>query len=97
MRRIIKAIFFFMVVVATTAHAVCTPETINPGAVQLIRPHMSVAAVSGVLGCVPTDLPPPTTFPFGRWIWAVPRAVANSQGLEYQSDELFLDFRGQKS
>lgn len=70
---------------------VCTPATINPGAVQLIRPHMNVAAVSGVLGCGPTELPPPTTFPFGRWIWAVPRAVANSQGLEYQEVGVAID------
>lgn len=89
-----KLLFVFLLASASAAQAVCTPATINPAAVQLIRPHMSVAAVSGVLGCAPTELPPPTRFPFGRWIWAVPRAVANSQGLEYQEVGVAIDEAG---
>lgn len=45
--------------------SVCTPATINPGAVQRIRPHMTPAAVSAVLGCAPTEVGP-------VWIWGIP-------------------------
>jgi hypothetical protein len=50
---------------AASAGAVCTPATINPAAVQAIKPYMSPAAVSGVLGCAPTEIGP-------VWIWGVP-------------------------
>lgn len=50
---------------AAPAGAVCTPATINPAAVQTIRPYMSPAAVSGILGCAPTEIGP-------VWIWGVP-------------------------
>lgn len=53
------------VVAAAHADALCTPATINPGAVQAIRPYMSPAAVSAVLGCAPTEVGP-------VWIWGVP-------------------------
>jgi hypothetical protein len=56
-------------VVATNAEAQCTPATINPGAAQLVRPHMMPQAVSGVLGCLPTEIPPTG---IGVWIWGVP-------------------------
>lgn len=56
-------------VVATNAEAQCTPATINPGAAQLVRPHMMPQAVSGVLGCLPTEIPPSG---IGVWIWGVP-------------------------
>lgn len=52
-----------------TASAQCSPATINPGAAQLVRPHMSPAAVSGVLGCPPTEIPPTG---IGVWIWGIP-------------------------
>lgn len=44
---------------------VCTPSTINPGAVQRVRPYMTPAAVSAVLGCAPTEIGP-------VWIWGIP-------------------------
>jgi len=50
---------------AASGGAICTPATINPAAVQAIRPHMSPAAVSGALGCAPTEIGP-------VWIWGVP-------------------------
>ncbi|BBN88857.1 hypothetical protein [Azospira sp. I09] len=50
---------------AASGGAMCTPATINPGAVQMVRPHMSPAAVSGVLGCAPTEIGP-------VWVWSVP-------------------------
>lgn len=50
---------------ASPAGAVCTSATINPGAIQMIRPHMTPGAVSGVLGCAPTEIGP-------VWIWGVP-------------------------
>jgi hypothetical protein len=53
------------VAAAAPAGAVCTPATINPSAVQAIRPYMSPASVSGVLGCAPTEIGP-------VWIWGVP-------------------------
>lgn len=56
-------------VAAAPAGAICTPATINPGAVQTIRPYMSPAAVSGVLGCAPTEIPPTG---IGVWIWGIP-------------------------
>jgi len=52
-------------VAAAPVGAVCTPATINPAAVQAIRPYMSPAAVTGVLGCAPTEIGP-------VWIWGVP-------------------------
>lgn len=52
---------------ASGGAAICTPATINPGAVQMVRPHMSPAAVSGVLGCAPTEVGP-------VWVWSVPGA-----------------------
>lgn len=56
-----------------STNSVCTTATINRGAPQKIRPHMTPGAVSGVLGCSPTKLPPPSTFPLGVWVWEVPR------------------------
>jgi len=53
------------VVAAAPVGAVCTPATINPAAVQAIRPYMSPASVSGVLGCAPTEVGP-------VWIWSIP-------------------------
>lgn len=44
---------------------VCTPATINPGAVQRVRPYMTPVAVSAVLGCAPTEIGP-------VWIWGIP-------------------------
>lgn len=49
------------------APSVCTPATINPAAVMGIRPHMTPAAVSAVLGCSPTEIGP-------VWIWGIPLA-----------------------
>lgn len=61
------------IVIALTLHvsasAICTPASINPGAVQRIRPHMSPAAVSAVLGCPPTEISP---IGVGLWVWGVP-------------------------
>lgn len=54
---------------AASGGTICTPATINPGAVQTIRPYMSPAAVSGVLGCAPTEIPPTG---IGVWIWGIP-------------------------
>lgn len=54
---------------AAMSGAVCSPATINPGAVQMIRPHMTPQTVSGVLGCAPMDV---SASPVGVWIWAVP-------------------------
>jgi hypothetical protein len=54
-----------MAFAAPAAVAICTPATINPAAVQAIRPYMSPAAVSGVLGCAPTEIGP-------VWIWGIP-------------------------
>lgn len=54
---------------AAAAGAVCTPATINPAAVQMVRPHMMPQAVSGVLGCLPTEIP---ATGIGVWIWGVP-------------------------
>jgi len=51
--------------VAGGAPSVCTPATINPGAVQAVRPHMTPAAVSAVLGCAPSEVGP-------VWVWSVP-------------------------
>lgn len=89
-----RILFAILLASASAAQAICTPATINPAAVQLIRPHMSVAAVSGVLGCAPTDFPPPTIFPFGTWVWAVPKAMAISQGLQYQEVGVSVDEAG---
>lgn len=44
---------------------VCTPATINPGAAFRVRPYMTPAAVSAVLGCAPTEIGP-------VWIWGIP-------------------------
>lgn len=49
--------------------AVCTPATINPTAALRVRPYMTPMAVSGVLGCAPTEIPPTG---IGVWIWGVP-------------------------
>lgn len=50
---------------AVSGGSVCTPATINPAAVQKIRPYMSPAAVIGALGCSPTETGP-------VWIFGVP-------------------------
>jgi hypothetical protein len=76
------------------AWAVCTPASINPGAVDRIRPHMTVEAVSAILGCVPTELPPAKTFPLGVWDWAVPAPVAVAQGYMYQRVSAVMDEAG---
>ena len=52
-----------------TSEAQCTPATVNPGAVMLIRPHMTPAAVSGIMGCAPTDIPISL---IGVWVWGIP-------------------------
>lgn len=49
--------------------AVCTPATINPAAALRVRPYMTPMAVSGVLGCAPTEIPPTG---IGAWIWGIP-------------------------
>ncbi len=49
--------------------AVCTPATINPTAALRVRPYMTPMAVSGVLGCAPTEIP---LTGIGVWIWGVP-------------------------
>ena len=78
--------------VASLAFAQCTPETINPGSVQAIRPHMSPAGVSGILGCAPTDI---TIAETGTvWVWAVPTPVANVQGFEYMQIGVAFDAAG---
>lgn len=70
MRAVVGTLLFAAAAVATApAGAICTPATINPGAVQAIRPYMSPAAVSGVLGCAPTEIPPTG---LGVWIWGIP-------------------------
>lgn len=53
------------IMAATPAGAVCTPATINPAAVQAVRPYMSPSAVNGILGCAPTEVGP-------VWIWSIP-------------------------
>lgn len=58
------------ITVCGTAAAQCTTSTINPGAVERIRPHMSPQAVSGVLGCTPTSFP--NSGGAGVWGWSVP-------------------------
>lgn len=63
--RVTQLLCVVAVMAAAPAGAVCTPATINPAAVQAIRPYMSPAAVSGVLGCAPTEIGP-------VWIWGVP-------------------------
>lgn len=65
MKTFYRVLLYAVAVVATNAEAQCTPATINPGAVQIVRPHMSPAAVSGVLGCAPTEIGP-------VWVWGVP-------------------------
>lgn len=74
--------------------AMCTPASINPAAVPRIRPHMTVEAVSAVLGCTPTELPPTTTFPLGVWVWGVPAPVAVAQGYMYQRVSTVMDEAG---
>jgi len=51
---------------------VCTPATINPGAVQRVRPYMTPAAVSAVLGCAPTEIGP-------VWFWGIPLMKLSSK------------------
>lgn len=63
------ALVALLLVTAAPVNAICTPATINPGAPARIRPHMTPAAVSAVLGCAPTDIPPTL---IGGWVWAVP-------------------------
>lgn len=63
--RVNQLLCVLAVMASAPASAVCTPATINPAAVQAIRPYMSPAAVSGVLGCAPTEIGP-------VWIWGVP-------------------------
>jgi hypothetical protein len=76
------------------AWAVCTSASINPGAVDRIRPHMTVEAVTAVLGCAPTEPPPATTFPLGVWVWGVPGPVAAAQGYKYQNLSVVVDGEG---
>lgn len=64
-----RALAALLLVTAAPVNAICTPATINPGTPARIRPHMTPAAVSAVLGCAPTDIP--LTL-IGRWVWAVP-------------------------
>lgn len=61
----IRAALLGLMAFASPAGAVCTPTTINPAAVQAIKPYMSPAAVTGVLGCAPTEIG-------SVWIWGVP-------------------------
>lgn len=37
------------------AWAICTPAQVNPGAVQRIRPYMSVGAAQAAVGCLPVQ------------------------------------------
>lgn len=70
------ALAALLLVTAAPVNAICTPATINPGAVQRIRPHMSPAAVSAVLGCVPTKVFPPTEIfqdSLQIWYWGIPQ------------------------
>lgn len=68
MKRTVEMILLIaLFTAASVAQAVCSTTTINPGAVQAIRPHMTPAAVSAVLGCAPTEIGP-----LWLWIWGVP-------------------------
>lgn len=40
---------------AAPAWAICTPATVNPGAVQRILPRMSVSAAQAAMGCLPVQ------------------------------------------
>lgn len=94
MRDIVRALCAAALAAALPAGAnqLCTPATINPAAVQAIRPHMSPAAVSGILGCAPTDISVGETGTV--WIWGVPLPVAIAQGLEYQEIGVAFDAGG---
>lgn len=63
------AMLSVVAMLATNAGAQCTPASINPAAAQRVRPYMTPMAVSGVLGCAPTEIPPNG---IGVWIWGVP-------------------------
>ena len=79
---------FMLVVVAAlwsiTSVAQCTPATVNPGSVMQVRPHMTPAAVSGVLGCAPTDIPISL---IGVWVWGIP--LVNPLGIRMQLAVVF--------
>lgn len=83
-----------LALVASSAVAQCTPATINPGSVQLIRPHMSPAAVSGILGCAPTDVTVAPETGSTIWVWGIPQPVAIAQGLEYALVAVAFDGAG---
>lgn len=71
MRAIVRALLCVVAMAAAApVGAICTPATINPGALQAIRPYMSPAAVSGIFGCAPTESPPLSGL--GVWIWGIP-------------------------
>lgn len=57
--------------ISTQAQAICTPATINPGAIQRIAPHMSLAAVEAILDCVPSEHTPGESGAI-LWTWRVP-------------------------
>jgi len=52
----ISSIVALAVFTAAPAWAICTPATINPGAVSRIRPHTSIETVIAMLGCSPVDV-----------------------------------------
>lgn len=51
-----SSIVALAVFTAAPAWAICTPATVNPGAVQRIMPRMSVSAAQAVMGCSPKIL-----------------------------------------
>ncbi|MDD5330265.1 MAG: hypothetical protein PHX38_09690 [Sulfuricella sp.] len=81
------------VAAAAPAGAICTPATINPGAMQAIRPHMSPAAVSAILGYPPTNI---TVTETGTniWIFGVPYPLAMARALEYEEVGVAFDAAG---
>lgn len=64
------ALAALLLVTAAPVNAICTPATINPDAVQRVRPHMSPVAVSAVLGCAPTEIFQDS---LQLWYWGIPQ------------------------
>ena len=54
--KILSALIMALAVfTAAPAWAICTPATVNPGAVQRIAPRMTQSAVLAVMGCLPAQ------------------------------------------
>lgn len=58
--------------VGSAAVSGCTPATINPGAIALIRPHMTIETVKATLGCIPCESYFVEYVGVTRYLFAVP-------------------------